>query len=137
MRIILLVAGILALIGQAPPALRVTFLGTGAGPAVGPEWAGPSTLVEFGREAILIDAGRGLVQRMRLLGRPAPGINTIFLTHLHSDHTVGLPEFWLRSWGGEGCATRCARTGLIACRLRVRCIRSCAPLSWGQPARLR
>lgn len=81
--------------------LRVTFLGTGAGPAVGAEWAGPSTLVEFGNEAILIDAGRGLVQRLQLLNRRVLEISSVFLTHLHSDHTVGLPEFWLSDWWKE------------------------------------
>lgn len=39
-------------------ALRVTFLGTGAGPAVTVNRAGPASLVEYGDEVLLIDAGR-------------------------------------------------------------------------------
>lgn len=82
--------------------LRVTFLGTGGGPIGRAEWAGPATLIEYGRDAILIDAGRGVVQRMLQMNRRFPGIRSVFLTHLHSDHTVGLPDLWLRGWWGEG-----------------------------------
>lgn len=81
--------------------LRVTFLGTGGGPNGRPEWAGPATLIEFGKERVLVDAGRGVVQRLQQLNRPFR-IDCVFLTHLHSDHTVGLPDLWLRSWWGEG-----------------------------------
>ena len=82
--------------------LRVTFLGSSGGPVGRPQWAGPGTLIEYGREVILIDAGRGVVQRMQLLNRRIPQIRAIFLTHLHSDHTVDLPDVWMRSWWGEG-----------------------------------
>jgi len=83
-----------------PPAgvLRVTFLGTGGGPAVGIDRAGPASLVEFGSEVLLIDAGRGTVERLQGLNRSPGSISQIFLTHLHSDHTVGLPEVWLSGW---------------------------------------
>jgi ribonuclease Z len=39
---------------------------------------------------------------MLAMGRQTPQIRSVFLTHLHSDHTVGLPDLWLRSWWGEG-----------------------------------
>jgi len=82
--------------------LRVTFLGTGGGPVGSAEHAGPATLVEYGQEVILIDAGRGVVQRMLQLNRRVPQIRAVFLTHLHSDHTIDIPDVWLRSWWGEG-----------------------------------
>jgi len=78
--------------------LRVTFLGTGGGPAASVDLAGPSSLVEFGDEVLLIDAGRGAVQRLQQLNRSPGAITRVFLTHLHSDHTVGLPEVWLSGW---------------------------------------
>ena len=81
-----------------PNELRVTFLGTAGGPAPGPEYAGTSTLVEFGGERLLIDVGRGAVQRLQLANVSPSQISTVLLTHLHSDHTVGLPELWLTGW---------------------------------------
>lgn len=83
---------------QSPPALRVTFLGTSGGPAPPVEYAGPSTLVEFGNERLLIDIGRGAVQRLQQANINPSHITAVFLTHLHSDHTVGLPELWLTRW---------------------------------------
>jgi len=26
----------------------------------------------------------------------------LFITHYHSDHTVGIPDLWLTAWGGAG-----------------------------------
>ena len=42
----------------------------------------------------------GVVPRQRLyqLGVPFQKINAVFLTHLHSDHIVGLPDLWLTGW---------------------------------------
>jgi ribonuclease Z len=82
--------------------LRVTFLGTGGGPSGTAQYAGPATLVEYGEEIVLIDAGRGVVQRMLQLNRRIPQIRSVFLTHLHSDHTIDIPDVWLRGWWGEG-----------------------------------
>jgi ribonuclease Z len=82
--------------------LRVTFLGTGGGPIGRAEYGGPAILVEYGREVILVDAGRSVVQRMLQLNRQVPQIRSIFLTHLHSDHTIDIPDVWLRGWWGEG-----------------------------------
>src|SRR3954464_9506003 len=76
-------------------ALRVTFLGTSGGPVAGPASAGSAALVEYGNEVVLIDAGRGAVQQMQRINQNLGAFGRVFLTHLHSDHTVGLPELWL------------------------------------------
>lgn len=81
----------------APP-LRVTLLGTG-NPRPSMTRFGPSILVEAGTKRILVDAGRGATQRLFSLGDGMlSGIDLILLTHLHSDHVVGLPDIWLTGW---------------------------------------
>lgn len=74
--------------------MRVTLLGTGAPPPL-LERFGPATLVEAGGRKFLFDAGRGALQRLFQLGIPFAAIDALFLTHLHSDHVVGLPDLWL------------------------------------------
>jgi ribonuclease Z len=59
---------------------------------------GPSTLVEAGSERLLIDCGRGAPQRLWQLNIPLRDITAVFLTHLHSDHVMGVPDLWLSGW---------------------------------------
>jgi ribonuclease Z len=77
--------------------IRVTLLGTG-GPTPVMERFGPATLVEAGGEVLLFDAGRGVLQRLFQLQPPLKEVRRLFLTHLHSDHVVGLPDLWLTGW---------------------------------------
>jgi len=76
---------------------RVTLLGTGT-PIPRPDRFGPSTLIEAGDEKLLIDAGRGATMRLYQLKVPMSRIDALLLTHYHSDHTVGIPDFWLTGW---------------------------------------
>jgi ribonuclease Z len=77
--------------------MRVSLLGTGT-PKPIMERFGPSILVQAGSETLLFDAGRGCLQRMTQLNLSYQKINALFLTHLHSDHIVGLPDLWLTGW---------------------------------------
>ena len=81
------------------PALTVTLLGTG-NPRPSADRFGPSILVEAGQERLLVDAGRGCTVRLFEIGRASllSGITAVLLTHLHSDHVVGLPDLWLTGW---------------------------------------
>jgi len=79
------------------PDIKVTLLGTGT-PVPLMERFGPSILVQAGRETLLFDAGRGCLQRLRQVNVSYDQINALFLTHLHSDHIVGLPDLWLTGW---------------------------------------
>jgi ribonuclease Z len=72
---------------------RVTLLGTST-PNPLPDRFGPSTLVEAGNEKLLFDCGRGATIRLWQLKIPL-GTVKLFITHLHSDHTVGIPDLWL------------------------------------------
>jgi ribonuclease Z len=81
----------------APDEFRVTLLGTGS-PAPLMNRFGPGVLVEAGGKKLLIDAGRGGTQRLRQAGLALGQVDAVFLTHLHSDHVVGLPDLWLTGW---------------------------------------
>lgn len=86
-----------ASIGAQSPAIRVVLLGTGR-PDPTIDRFGPATLVEAGGQRLLFDAGRGVSQRLWQLKIPLGQVHALFLTHLHSDHTVGIPDVWLTGW---------------------------------------
>ncbi len=95
---------LLALISTAALALaapaqtfKVTLLGTGT-PDPRMDRFGPSILVQAGEKKLLFDCGRGAAQRIEQLKIPFTTIDALFLTHLHSDHTVGIPDLWLTGW---------------------------------------
>jgi ribonuclease Z len=74
--------------------IRVTLLGTGA-PLPSIDRFGAATLVEAGGNYFLFDCGRGVTQRLWQQKIAIGKVNRLFLTHLHSDHIVGIPDFWL------------------------------------------
>jgi ribonuclease Z len=88
-----------ALLAQASagPEIRVVLLGTGS-PRPRMDRFGPSILVAAGPERLVFDVGRGAAQRLHQLEVPFAAVSGVFLTHLHSDHVVGLPDLWLTGW---------------------------------------
>jgi ribonuclease Z len=79
------------------PAMKIILLGTGRpDPAI--DRFGPATLVQAGGQNLLFDAGRGASQRLWQSRIPLGQVHSLFLTHLHSDHTVGIPDLWLTGW---------------------------------------
>jgi ribonuclease Z len=84
---------------------RVTLLGSGI-PVPEPDRFGPATLVEAGGQKLLFDAGRGATIRLFQLRVPLREVGPLFLTHFHSDHTVGIPDVWLSGWLGGPWARR-------------------------------
>ena len=75
----------------------VITLGTGT-PVPNPERSGPATVVVVGRRVLLFDAGAGVMRRLAAAGMPIDGVTAAFISHLHSDHTLGLPDLILTSW---------------------------------------
>jgi ribonuclease Z len=89
----------------APQTIRVTILGSGGGPAVNLRRYGPSILIEAGGQKLLFDCGRGVSFRLTELGIPLREVDKIFLTHLHSDHILSIPDLLLTGWGVNGRTT--------------------------------
>jgi ribonuclease Z len=76
---------------------RITLIGTGD-PQPRLDRFGPAILVEAAGQTLLFDCGRGAVQHLRRAGHPLGGVTRLFLTHLHSDHVVGIPDLMLTAW---------------------------------------
>jgi len=78
--------------------IRITLLGTGTPPTSTTQF-GASTLIEAGGHALLFDCGRGCGIRL-MQARPAlyNRINRLFLTHMHSDHMVGVADVYMNGW---------------------------------------
>ncbi|MBA3640737.1 MAG: MBL fold metallo-hydrolase [Acidobacteriota bacterium] len=89
-----------------PPAskTRIVMLGTG-NPGPIPDRSGPATAVVVNDTAYLVDFGPGVVRRASaaFLDKDIKALETTklrvaFLTHLHSDHTVGYPDLIFTPW---------------------------------------
>lgn len=77
--------------------LIVTLLGTG-NPLPDPMRAGPSTLVQGAGTTIVIDCGRGVLQRLAAVGVLPPMLDAVLITHLHSDHLTDLNDVITSHW---------------------------------------
>jgi ribonuclease Z len=72
-------------------------LGSGM-PVPDPTRAGPAYAVAFQNRTFVFDAGSGVMRRIAAAGLPIDEVTRLFLTHLHSDHTLGLPDVMLTTW---------------------------------------
>lgn len=107
-RSLAIVAAALALTAQTLGAqTKVVILGTGT-PNPDPERSGPAVAIVAGGRAYLVDAGPGIVRRAAQAARDqqlpaleARNLGIVFITHLHSDHTVGLPDLLHTTWVAE------------------------------------
>jgi ribonuclease Z len=89
----------------AAPCLQVTLTGTQSGPNAFNGLAGSGTLVRYGDDAndcgavrLQFDVGRGTNMRLSQLNVNPAQLHAIFLTHMHSDHTEGLPDVMMLRW---------------------------------------
>lgn len=71
---------------------EVLFLGTAGGPPLRLDRSEPSTLLIVDGRPYLIDCGIGTMRRMLRAGVKSEQVKTIFFTHLHGDHALGLAD---------------------------------------------
>lgn len=85
---------------------KVILLGTGT-PNPDPEHAGSSVAIIVNDTPYLIDFGAGIVRQAAKMtpkyggefsALEAKNLKCAFLTHLHSDHTIGFPDLLLTPW---------------------------------------
>ncbi|WP_417563926.1 MBL fold metallo-hydrolase [Microbacterium sp.] len=69
----------------------MTLLGTAGGPGGHVRRSGIASLVTAGGRRLLVDAGDGVVRQLAHAGHSVNDIDEVFLTHVHDDHTAGLP----------------------------------------------
>jgi ribonuclease Z len=81
--------------------MELTVLGCG-GFMPYPGLAVPAFLLRRHGTSYLLDAGEGTQLRMVESGLSRTDIETIFISHMHGDHTLGLPGVLIRR-GQEGC----------------------------------
>lgn len=89
-----------ATVSATAPTPYVITLGTAGGPrwwkdAAGHPRFGISTAVVVGDSWYLVDCGQGAGRQANLAGLSMVNLEGIFVTHMHSDHTVDLPSLLL------------------------------------------
>jgi ribonuclease BN (tRNA processing enzyme) len=72
-------------------------LGTGT-PVPDPDHFGSGYAFVYGDRTFLFDAGVGVMRRAAAAGLAIDGFTRVFISHLHSDHTLGLPDVMLTTW---------------------------------------
>jgi ribonuclease BN (tRNA processing enzyme) len=78
-------------------------LGTG-NPSADPERSGPAVAIVVNNTPYLVDCGPGIVRRASAAfrkgveGLALPKLKTLFVTHLHSDHTLGYADLIFSPW---------------------------------------
>ncbi|MBN2017436.1 MAG: MBL fold metallo-hydrolase [Candidatus Cloacimonetes bacterium] len=88
------------------PSTKVIILGTG-NPNPNPEHSGCAVLILVDEKPYVVDFGANVVRQIAALTPEYGGslhelqietLSTAFCTHLHSDHTLGLPDLILTPW---------------------------------------
>jgi ribonuclease Z len=79
------------------PAMELILLGTGS-PLPSVNRCGAGNVIMSGDSAVLVDCGWGAARRLIASGVPLGKINSVFFTHMHSDHITDLPDLMMMRW---------------------------------------
>jgi ribonuclease BN (tRNA processing enzyme) len=91
------------LAGQTITKTKIVLLGTGA-PAPDPEHSGPATAIVVNDTAYLVHLGPRVVRRASaafargITALEPTRLRVAFITHLHTDHTLGYPDLIFTPW---------------------------------------
>jgi len=77
---------------------RLITLGTAAGPLPTKDRAQPSNLLIVNGASYLVDAGDNVTRRIVQSGSDFRQVGKVFITHAHSDHTMGLATLMVSAW---------------------------------------
>jgi ribonuclease BN (tRNA processing enzyme) len=78
---------------------RLVLLGTKGGPAIRPGGPSPtSSLLQLGGKTIVVDCGLGVTRGIVDAGVSLKALDTVFVTHLHSDHVIELGPLLHTAW---------------------------------------
>lgn len=78
---------------------RLTVVTAGSGGRFeNPERRGPVTAIGFGSRVVLVDAGRAVPDALRLSTIPVSQPDTVYLTNLLPQNTIGLDDLLLTQW---------------------------------------
>ena len=86
-------ATIQAFAAPTGPNLTFTTLGTNSGPVPNPARSEPASLIRYQEQTILVDVGDGAIEQLAKAGVNLGQVQTVFISHLHFDHTGGLFAF--------------------------------------------
>ncbi len=79
--------------------LHVILCGAG-GPLPAPNASGPCVAIIAGTQLLVVDAGTDGVRNLARMGYAVGDIESVLLTHYHSDHIDGLGELGTLRWAG-------------------------------------
>jgi ribonuclease BN (tRNA processing enzyme) len=88
---------------NVPTKTKIVFLGTGT-PRPDPEHMGPSVAILVNGSSYIVDCGTGIVRQAEAArqrgvdGLKVTSLKTVFITHLHSDHTLGYADLIFTPW---------------------------------------
>ena len=91
-------------VAYAASQTQIVLLGTGT-PQADPDRSGPATAIVVNGTPYVVDFGPGVVRRAKaavvdrgITALEPTNLRVAFVTHLHSDHTVGYPDLIFTPW---------------------------------------
>ena len=88
-------------VAELPDGLHVAIVGSGS-PLPDPKRGNPCVAVIAAGRVYIVDAGEGASETLNRMGIVPSGIESVLLTHYHSDHIGGIGSVNLQRWVAEG-----------------------------------